>query len=141
MRSGARRFKVLVLVAAFASACARTTQTQPSDWEVEDRIEFMDGQTWVVGSRLVSVASGASIGGTPEVGAVVQLSGQRTTAGELRADRVQVVKSVVQPTATSVPARPKPAVTPSPAVPAPAAPNQRAPARGDNNDGDHEGGS
>jgi hypothetical protein len=81
----------LALLAAslvMASACRRAAG---QDWQLQDHIEVIDGQTWVVGSRLVTVAPSAAVDGQPAVGALVQLQGQRTAAGELVAEHVQVL--------------------------------------------------
>jgi hypothetical protein len=117
------RLMAVLVVLAFSSACARASQDQPGssaqDWQTEGEIQVMDGQIWVVGAHLVTVPPQASITGKPAVGVAVRLSGKRTAAGELRADRVQVVDSPAEatPRPTSAAA---PAATPAP-VPQPTA--------------------
>jgi hypothetical protein len=98
---------VLAALALFG-ACSRPASTE---WQTQDRIQAIDGQTWVVGTHLVTVSPEAAAGGEPSVGSIVRLSGRRTDAGELLADHVEVV-SRAEPT-------PRPATTPTLRPPAP----------------------
>jgi hypothetical protein len=114
--------KVLLALLVLLTAC--NAAPGPA-WETEDQIEAIDGQTWVVGSHLVTVPADASITGNPTVGATVRVSGQRSNRGELVIDSVEVTQAI--------PAVRKASPTPAPqhVVPVqqrPAAP-QPAPAR------------
>src|ERR1051326_635134 len=72
-----RRFAVTVgalLAVVVAVGCANQSG---ATWQTEAPLEAIDGQTWVAGAHLVSVASTAAIDGDPAVGSMVRLTGRR----------------------------------------------------------------
>ncbi len=113
-----RVFLVATCIALLAAAC--NSSASQNTWQSEGRVEAMDGQTWVVGSQLVTVASDASLDGNPAVGTTVRVSGWRRDNGEMVIDSVEVI--VTSPTATAQPPAQTQARTAVPPKPAPAAP-------------------
>jgi starvation-inducible outer membrane lipoprotein len=102
-----------------AAVCLLLTacSAQPRDWSAQGRVTAMDGQVWVVDGHLVSVS------------AQVRVAGQRSAAGELRAERVEVIDAPPQaaPTPAAVapptvrPTTIRPTLVPArPAAPPPA---------------------
>jgi hypothetical protein len=69
------------------TGCSKQAQAT----EIQDQLEAIDGQTWVVGTHLVTVSADASVSGTPSVGSRVGVSGHRTGSGELVIDNVRVL--------------------------------------------------
>ena len=98
-------------------------------WQMQDRLQAIDGPVWVVGDHLARLSPLANVDGTPEVGAIVQVSGRQSMRRELLIDSVEVVQGAaptVAPTAVAPPAR----ITSRPAATQPArVPAQQVPAR------------
>lgn len=107
------------------------------DWSTEGPLYAVDGQTWVVGDRLVSVPPETTVNGAPRVGVVVRLSGKRSATGALRADAVEVVTPTPQPAArpTAPPAPAPTGVRQTRPTPAP----QRPPGQRRGGGGDEQG--
>ncbi len=84
-----------------------------ADVSLTGEITAMDGDAWTVDGLPVAVPAGATIEGTPFVGAQVQVDG-RAAGGAVTATRVMVLAGV-QPPPTPTP----PAPTPTPTTPAP----------------------
>lgn len=103
--------------AAPASAQSKASPSS-SPWRSQGTIEVMDGRTWVVGQRLVTVLPTARVQGAPAVGKIVQLQGSLGADGEPAIDRVSVLPS---PT-------PEPAVAPTAVAPLPAVSQDHQPA-------------
>ena len=117
-----RRVAAVVLASLtllVAAACARSSEGAASrgPWEAEGRLQVMDGRTWVVGDRLVTLAANASIAGQPASGAVVKVAGEADASGQLMAQRVEVLQA----------APPPPSPSPPPAATRAAPPTVRAP--------------
>ena len=122
-------FVLLLLSLATLTAC--TTSPASGAWQAEETLKAADGQTWVVGSHLVTVSPETA---QPPLGSTVRLRGQRTQRGELLIDSVEVLDTPaaqVQPT-------PKPAPRAQPTTPprAPAPAPVKKPHRENNDGGD-----
>ena len=105
----------MLVVVASLSACSTPSSTP---WQGEDQLNAADGQTWVVGSHLVTVPPDTA---QPKLGSTVRLSGQRTQRGELVIDSVEVLDTPaaqVQPTAKPIP-RVQPTTLPRAPAPTP----------------------
>jgi uncharacterized protein DUF5666 len=114
-----------------AAVCLLLTacSAQPRDWSAQGRVTAMDGQVWVVDGHLVSVSAQAPAAAEVAVGTLVRVAGQRSAAGELRAERVEVIDAPPQaaPTPAAVapptvrPTTIRPTLVPArPAAPPPA---------------------
>jgi hypothetical protein len=80
------------VVALITGACGPSNLAANRAWESEGVIQVMDGQTWVVGDRLITIAPGAEVAELPAVGARVRVIGSRTEHGKVLAERVQVLE-------------------------------------------------
>jgi hypothetical protein len=107
----------VMAVVGLLNGCSGVSGRQAQTTQIQDQLVSVDGQTWVVGTHLVTVSSDASVNGSPSVGDQVVVSGRRTDAGELVIDNVQVLADA-QPASTPVQdssatsARPATATTP-----------------------------
>jgi len=142
------------------SGCTSSRSNQAAqDWQADERLEAMDGQTWVVGNHLVTLSPDAAVVGKPAIGSMVHVSGRRSDRGELLIDNVEVTSrpgtvakatstagSDAKATPTPVPvakATPTPITVPK-ATPTPAArrkPTAPPPARGNQQQGDDDQGN
>jgi uncharacterized protein DUF5666 len=114
-----------------AAVCLLLTacSAQPQDWSTQGRVAAIDGQVWVVDGHLVSVSAEAPAAAEVAVGTLVRVAGQRSAAGELRAQRVEVIDAppqtaptpaaVASPTVRPITIRPTPVPT-RPVAPPPA---------------------
>ena len=103
-----------VAAAALVAACSTSDQAGQT-WQTEEPLRAIDGQTWVVGSHLVTVPPEATVKGRPSVGSTVNVSGHRTARGELMIDAVEVVPSAAPtPAPTSINKTPARAPAPPP---------------------------
>ena len=84
------------------STAAGVGGKQAQATEIQDQLVAIDGQTWVVGTHLVTVPADALVSGAPVVGDRVGVSGRLTESGELVVENVQVLVDVQ---AASTPAR------------------------------------
>jgi hypothetical protein len=110
--------RFLVALAAISLLCACTTSANQAgqDWQTEDLLEAMDGQTWVIGSHLITLARDAAVTGKPAIGSTLRVSGRRTDRGELLIDNVEVLRTAAANpgTPTPQPQTKKPVRTPVP---------------------------
>jgi hypothetical protein len=114
---GAQRSPLLLAaLALIIGACVQPNNVAATrTWESEGVVHVMDGQTWVVGDRLLTIAPGAEIPEPPVLGARVRVSVGRTDRGKLLAQRVQVVDNpAAQATVATTSATPSEHPTPTP---------------------------
>lgn len=91
-----------------SSTSAAASSQAPGKVQTQGTIQAIDGNTWVVGQDLVTLAPNATVVGAPIVGAIVQVGGTRATDGHLVADQA----TVIQPAQPAAAPQPPPAANP-----------------------------
>ncbi len=75
---------------------ARAAAT-PVPISITDRLNSMDGATWIVGRWVVTITGDTTIEGNPQVGEMVEVNGRRKSDSELTANTISVRRLIEKP--------------------------------------------